>query len=87
MNGYCFYIWYGVVKIVSMYKVLPNVLEFRGYRDPEDPWPIMPLFQCHGRLSNVVNTNRSVYNCVPSLSLNKTQSTHKYSFTRCCITV
>jgi len=54
-NGYCFSFWYGVVKTVYMYTVLPTVLGSRGCRDPEkDPWPVMLLFQNHGRLSNVV---------------------------------
>jgi hypothetical protein len=86
MNGYCFSIWYGVVKLVSRYTVLPTVLGSRGCRDPEeDPWPVMLLFQYQGRRSNVVNPNRSVYNSVPSLSLTKTLSTHNYSFTHCYI--
>ena len=88
MNGYCFSIWYGVVKIVYMCTVLPTVLGFRGCRDPEqDPWPVMLLFHCPGRLTNVVNPNHSVSNSVPSLSLTKTQSTQTYSFTRCCKSV
>ena len=88
MNGYCFSIWYDDVKIVYMFTVLPTVLGSRGCRDPEkDTWPLMLLFQYHGRLSNIVNPNRSVHNSLPSLSLTKTQSTHNYSFTRCCISV